>query len=43
MKKKINPNRTTHKKKLQNERAVRLEKQLKTNILKRKKAFKVHG
>ena len=43
MQKKINPNRTEHKKKLQEVRVVRLEKQLKANILKRKKASKANG
>jgi hypothetical protein len=43
MKKKINPNRTDHKKKLKEVRAARLEKQLKANILKRKKVSKVNG
>jgi hypothetical protein len=43
MKKKINPNRTEHKKKLQEVRAIRLEKELKANIFKRKKASKVNG
>ena len=43
MKKKINPNRTEHKKKLQEVRTSRLEKQLKANILKRKKASKING
>ena len=43
MKNKINPNRTEHKKKLQEVRAIRLEKQLKANIIKRKKASKVNG
>lgn len=40
MKKNINSNRTKHKKKLKEVRVVRLEKQLKANILKRKKASK---
>ncbi len=43
MKKNINPNRTQHKKQLKEVRAVRLEKQLKSNILKRKKASKING
>ena len=43
MKKKINPNRTEHKKKIQEVRGIRLEKQLKANILKRKKASKDNG
>ena len=40
MKDKINKNRTGHKKKLKEVRVYRLEKQLKSNILKRKKASK---
>ena len=36
MKDKINKNRTEHKKKLKEVRILRLEKQLKSNILKRK-------
>ena len=43
MKKKINSNRTEHKKKLKEIKAVRLEKQLKSNILKRKKVSKSNG
>lgn len=43
MKKQINPNRTEHRKKLQEVREVRLEKQLKANIIKRKKASKKNG
>ena len=43
MKKKINSNRTEHKKILKEVRNVRLEKQLKANILKRKKASKNNG
>ena len=43
MKKNINPHRTEHKKKLQEVRAIRLEKQLKANILKRKKVLKANG
>ena len=43
MKKQINPNRTEHKKKLQEVRAIRLEKQLKANIIKRKKASRANG
>tara|TARA_B100000579_G_scaffold418162_1_gene415440 strand:+ start:729 stop:866 length:138 start_codon:yes stop_codon:yes gene_type:complete len=38
MKNKINSKRTEHKKKLKEVRLTRLEKQLKSNILKRKKA-----
>ena len=37
---KINKKRTEHKKKLKEVRISRLEKQLKSNILKRKKASK---
>jgi len=40
MKKKINTKRTEHKKKLKEVRTLRLEKQLKSNILKRKKVSK---
>jgi len=40
MKKKINTKRAEHKKKLKEVRTSRLEKQLKSNILKRKKASK---
>ena len=40
MKDKINKNRSEHKKKLKEVRVARLEKQLKSNILKRKKASK---
>jgi len=40
MKEKINSKRTEHKKKLKEARSLRLEKQLKANILKRKKASK---
>ena len=40
MKDKINTNRSEHKKKLKEVRVARLEKQLKLNILKRKKASK---
>jgi hypothetical protein len=40
MKDKINTNRSEHKKKLMKVRFSRLEKQLKSNILKRKKASK---
>ena len=40
MKDKININRSEHKKKLKEVRTSRLEKQLKSNILKRKKASK---
>ena len=40
MKDKINTNRSEHKKKLKRVRFSRLEKQLKSNILKRKKASK---
>ena len=40
MKDKINTNRSEHKKKLKEVRVARLEKQLKSNILKRKKALK---
>ena len=40
MKDKINTNRSEHKKKLKKVRFSRLEKQLKSNILKRKKASK---
>ena len=40
MKDKINKNRAEHKKKLKEVRIARLEKQLKSNILKRKKASK---
>ena len=40
MKDKINTNRAEHKKKLKEVRIYRLEKQLKSNILKRKKASK---
>jgi len=40
MKDKINKNRAEHKKKLKEVRVFRLEKQLKSNILKRKKASK---
>ena len=43
MKKKINSNRAEHKKTLKKVRDVRLEKQLKSNILKRKKASKDNG
>ena len=38
--KKINSDRSEHKKKLKQLKLERLEKQLKTNILKRKKAIK---
>ncbi len=37
---KINTKRSEHKKKLKEVRVARLEKQLKSNILKRKKALK---
>ena len=40
MKDKINKQRSEHKKKLKEVRISRLEKQLKSNILKRKKALK---
>ena len=40
MKDNINTNRAEHKKKLKEVRIARLEKQLKSNILKRKKASK---
>jgi len=40
MKKKINNKRSEHKKKLKEVRMSNLEKQLKSNILKRKKASK---
>ena len=40
MKNKINDKRSEHKKKLKEVRFSRLEKQLKSNILKRKKASK---
>ena len=40
VKNKINTNRSEHKKKLKEVRVSRLEKQLKSNILKRKKASK---
>ena len=40
MKDKINIKRSEHKKKLKEARVSRLEKQLKSNILKRKKASK---
>ena len=40
MKDKINTNRSEHKKKLKEVRVARLGKQLKSNILKRKKASK---
>ena len=40
MKDKINTNRSKHKEKLNKVRFSRLEKQLKSNILKRKKASK---
>ncbi len=40
MKDKINTHRLEHKKKLKEVRISRLEKQLKSNILKRKKALK---
>ena len=40
MKDKINTSRSEHKKKLKEVRVARLEKQLKSNILKRKKASK---
>ena len=40
MNKKINTQRAEHKKKLKEVRTLRLEKQLKSNILKRKKASK---
>ena len=40
MKEKINSKRSEHKKKLKEVRISRLEKQLKSNILKRKKASK---
>ena len=40
MQDKINTKRSAHKKKLKEVRILRLEKQLKSNILKRKKALK---
>ena len=40
MKKKINDKRSEHKQKLKEVRISRLEKQLKSNILKRKRASK---
>tara|TARA_B100000287_G_scaffold228662_1_gene215563 strand:+ start:443 stop:577 length:135 start_codon:yes stop_codon:yes gene_type:complete len=40
MQEKINTKRSEHKKKLKQVRMLRLEKKLKTNILKRKKASK---
>jgi len=40
MKEKINTKRAEHKKKLKEIRAIRLERQLKANILKRKKVAK---
>jgi len=40
MKEKINSKRAEHKKKLKEARNIRLEKELKANILKRKKASK---
>ena len=40
MKDKINTKRSEHKKKLKEVRVARIEKQLKSNILKRKKALK---
>ena len=40
MKDKINTKRSQHKQKLKEVRVTRLEKQLKSNILKRKKASK---
>ena len=40
MKEKINTKRSEHKQKLKEVRVSRLEKQLKSNILKRKKASK---
>ena len=43
MKDKINTNRAEHKKRLKEVRISRLEKQLKSNILKRKKASKKHN
>ena len=43
MKEKININRAKHKKKLKEVRTVRLEKQLKSNILKRKKITKIYN
>ncbi len=44
MTEKINNKRSEHKKKLKEVRISRLEKQLKSNILKRKKASKrIHG
>ena len=41
MREKINKKRSEHKKKLKEIRNARLEKQLKTNILKRKQASKI--
>ena len=41
MQEKINPNRTEHKKKLKEVRTARLEKQLKANMSKRKKASEI--
>ena len=43
MKDKINTNRAEHKKKLKEVRTLRLEKQLKSNIIKRKKASRKDG
>ena len=40
MQNKINTKRAEHKKKLKEARILKLEKQLKSNILKRKKAYK---
>ena len=40
-KNKTNLNRSAHKKLLKEQRLAKLEKQLKTNILKRKKAIKL--
>ena len=43
MREKINSKRAQHKKKLKEVRTARLEKQLKANIIKRKKASKQNG
>ena len=43
MKEKIKTKRSEHKKKLKEVRILRLEKQLKTNIFKRKKASKINN
>ena len=43
MKEKIDTKRAEHKKKLKEVRTLRLEKQLKSNIIKRKKASRKDG